>query len=98
MARRTTLINSVLSALPSYYMQTMLLPKNLLNDISKRSRSFLWGKSEGERKLHLISWDLATTDKKDGGLGIKDLPKHNEAFIMKLCWKLINFPNALWVL
>lgn len=73
MAGRTTLVNAVLSALPSYHMQTMLLPKRLLLDIEKRSRSFLWGEHEGDRKLHLISWDVITTDRKDGGLGVKDL-------------------------
>lgn len=57
----------------------------------------MWGETEGERKVHLISWDLITSDRKDGGLGIKNLVKHNETFIMKLCWKLLNDPNALWV-
>lgn len=47
--------------------------------------------------LHLLSWDMITIEKNDGGLGIKDLGKQNEAFIMKLCWNLLNDTEALWV-
>lgn len=53
LAGRTTLIRSVLSALSSYHMQTMLLPKGLLNEIEQQSRCFLWGEGENEKKLHL---------------------------------------------
>lgn len=58
---------------------------------------YLVGEDEGERKLHLVSWDLITIDRKDEGLGIKDIIKHNEAFIMKLYWKFLNNSTALWV-
>ncbi|XP_028764845.1 uncharacterized protein LOC114722886 [Neltuma alba] len=32
-----------------------------------------------------------------GGLGIKNLRKQNEAFMVKLCWKLVCDKEALWV-
>lgn len=32
--------------------------------------------------------------KKDGSLGIKDLVRQNEAFIMKLCWGLLTRRSA----
>ena len=41
LAGRATLISSVLSSLPSYHMQTNLLPKRLLKDLSKLSCNFL---------------------------------------------------------
>lgn len=75
----------------------MLLPKSLIKDIEKDSRQFLWGDSEDLRKIHLVSWDQVSTQKTNGGLGIKNLRRQNEALILKLCWKLMNEPQALWV-
>lgn len=57
MAGRSTLIKAVFAALPTYYMQTILLPKGIIRELDKTSRSFLWGEREGERKLHLLSWE-----------------------------------------
>lgn len=50
LAGRSTLIKSVLTALPNYHMQTMLLPKKLLIEVEKASKSFLWGSLENEKK------------------------------------------------
>ena len=72
---RTTLIKSVLSSIPSYHMQTMLIPKGIIKKIEQQSRGFLWGDETDMKKLHLISWDQITREKRDGGLGIKDLRK-----------------------
>lgn len=69
-------------------MQTVLLPKGLIQDLERLSRKFLWGEKE-RRKLHLVAWDTITKNKDGGGLGVKDLRKHNEAFIMKLIWNMI---------
>lgn len=54
MAGRVTLINSVISALPSYLMQTTLLPDNVIKDFEKLMRGFLWGDSSEKRKLHTL--------------------------------------------
>nr|KYP59202.1 Putative ribonuclease H protein At1g65750 family [Cajanus cajan] len=40
-ARRLTLTKSVLTALPSYTMQTIWLPRNICHDIDKKNRQFL---------------------------------------------------------
>lgn len=95
MARRSVLIKSTIEALPSYQMQSSLLPKGVLKEIDKISRSFLWSQDNELNKIHLVSWETITKCKK--GLGIKDLESQNKAFIMKLCWTMINKPYALWV-
>lgn len=94
---RSVLVKAVLAALPTYYMQTILLPKKVISDLEKQSRSFLWGDNDGGRKLHLLSWEQVVQEKRYGGLGLKDIRKQNKAFIMKLCWGLIARPEALWV-
>lgn len=47
--------------------------------------------------MYLVAWEKITQEKGLGGLGIKNLEKQNQAFIMKLCWGLITKPDALWV-
>ncbi|KAI9112505.1 hypothetical protein K1719_016428 [Acacia pycnantha] len=42
MAGRAVLIKAVISALPSYQMQSSLLPKGVIREIEKISRNFLW--------------------------------------------------------
>lgn len=71
MVGRTTLVKAVLSALPSYHVQTMLLPKKLLDEIEKKSRSFLWDDSEEHKKIHLVSWDQITEPKSKGVLVLR---------------------------
>ncbi|XP_028778309.1 uncharacterized protein LOC114734823 [Neltuma alba] len=97
MAGRSVLIKSVISALPSYQMQSSLLPKGVLKEIEKLSCSFLWSQNINERKTHLIAWEKVIKNKNEGGLGIKDMEKQNKAFIMKLCWGLITKRDSLWV-
>lgn len=97
MAGRTTLIKSVLSTIPSYHMHTTLLPKGVLKDLEKISRDFLWNQSQEGRKLHTVAWNQIKQEKAHGGLGIKDLQRQNQAYIMKLCWGLISKPEELWV-
>lgn len=55
-AGRATLIKSVLDAIPSYYMQTILLPKRLLHELERTSKGFLWGDNQNSKKVHLIAW------------------------------------------
>lgn len=96
-AGRTTLIKSVLSSIPSYLMQSMCLPKGTLTEIERICRNFLWNQHPDQKKLHMIPWDTIKNEKTQGGLGIKDLKAHNQAFIMKLCWGILTNKEAFWV-
>ncbi|KAK4257184.1 hypothetical protein QN277_006806 [Acacia crassicarpa] len=96
-AGRSVLIKSVLSALPSYCMQSTLLPICTINELDKISRRFLWSQEEEGKKMHLIAWEKVTQAKKQGGLGFKNLRRQNKAFIMKLCWSLLTKKHDLWV-
>ncbi|KAI9111538.1 hypothetical protein K1719_017228 [Acacia pycnantha] len=50
MAGQTLLIKVVLSALPTYQMQTILLPKGVLKELEKISRTFLWNQGQHGKK------------------------------------------------
>ncbi|CAL5362434.1 unnamed protein product [Camellia sinensis] len=96
LAGRTTLIQSVTSAIPSYNMQTMELPRRLCDDIDRLNRNFLWGETEHHKKVHLVSWDSVCRSKADGGLGIRKARDQNAALLTKLGWNMLRDTNKLW--
>ncbi|CAN1824009.1 Putative ribonuclease H protein At1g65750 [Linum perenne] len=97
LAGRVTLAQSVLNSLPSYAMQTAALPASILNAIDCRIRRFVWGGSNDQRKIHLVSWDVICRPKSQGGLGLRKASELNGAFNMKLGWQLLKYPDKLWV-
>ena len=70
LARRLTLIISVMTAIPTHLMQCTLPPK-ICKEIDKFNRNFLWGDSIQKKKIHLKNWDSVVKPKLLGGLGIK---------------------------
>lgn len=96
MARRVTLAQLILNALPMYSLQTNLLPASLCDDIEVLTRKFVWGSTEDQNKVHLVSWDQVCQPKEIGGLGLKGLRLMNEAFMLKICWGPLTQHNALW--
>lgn len=48
------------------------------------SHKLLWGADEGERKLCPIQWNVVSTPKGEGGLGILSLKESNESLLVKL--------------
>ncbi|XP_050222138.1 uncharacterized protein LOC126672232 [Mercurialis annua] len=97
MAGRSTLIKSVVSSIPIYSMQTMAIPMGHCNQIEADSRKFLWGSSDGNRKLNLVKWDYVCQPRSNGGLGFKKMKSMNVALLMKLGWSLITNQDKLWV-
>ncbi|PNX99881.1 ribonuclease H, partial [Trifolium pratense] len=96
-AGRVTLTRSVLAALPTYIMQTTLLPKGICNKIEQLMRNFIWGARDNQRNWHTIAWDDICRPKNQDGLGIKNVHLYNKSLIMKLAWNLLTNPSALWV-
>ncbi|KAL4293710.1 hypothetical protein AHAS_Ahas18G0155300 [Arachis hypogaea] len=84
LAGRTTLVNSVLSSIPLYTMQTILLPITTCNFIDRKCRNFLWEKTEQTKKIHLLSWKKVGQQKKNGGLGVRHAHALNKAFMVKV--------------
>lgn len=96
MAGRATLVQSSLSTMPMYAMQSTKLPRSTCDDIDRMSRRFLWGGDEDRRKVHLVSWQNVTKPKMEGGLGFRSMRQVNAAFLAKLGWRLLAEPDALW--
>lgn len=95
-AGRVVMIKSVLQSLPVYYMATAALPKGVIDKIEALIRGFFWGKPEGTRYLAYVAWAKIQTPYAEGGLGVRNLQKVNEAMLLKALWKLASGSKCLW--
>ena len=59
-------------------------------------RDFLWGGGALERKPHLVDWSIVCSDKRKGGLGVRNLALLNKALLCKLSWRFAMEREALW--
>nr|KYP31479.1 Putative ribonuclease H protein At1g65750 family [Cajanus cajan] len=96
MAGRVCLVNSVLTALPLYYISFFRVPRSVSREITSIQRKFLWGCSDGQRKISWISWDKVTLPKAQGGLGVKNVTLFNTAMLAKWRWTLFHLPSSIW--
>ena len=93
---RVTLIRSILSNLPIYFMSLFQIPRFVCKRLEKIQRDFLWGGGHMEKKLHLMKWATVCTNKKVGGLGDRGLYNLNIALLGKWNWRFSNERNSLW--
>jgi hypothetical protein len=77
-----------MEAIPIYPMMTNCIPKGCLEEIQRLQRNFIWGDTDDVRKYHAVGWEVVTTPKCYGGLGLRRLDEMNKACILKLGWKL----------
>ena len=80
---RVTLIKSILSNLPTYFLSLFPIPASVANRIARLQRDFLWGGLEDEPKFHLVDWSTMCTLLSSGGLGIRNLRTFNVALLGK---------------
>lgn len=86
---RLTLASSVLSAIPSYYMQITWLPQNICDSIDQTTRNFIWRYSNN-KGIHLVGWNKIAHPKHLGGLGIRPAREANISLLGKLVWELVQ--------
>ncbi|XP_039127495.1 uncharacterized protein LOC120263599 [Dioscorea cayenensis subsp. rotundata] len=77
-----TLVNSVLSTLPTYWMSLFRLPKWVIKAIDRIRRDFLWsGPDIDHPGCRLVAWKNICRAKEQGGWGILDLSTFNLALL-----------------
>ncbi|XP_028056988.1 uncharacterized protein LOC114260981 [Camellia sinensis] len=54
-AGRLTLIKSVTSSLPMYYLSLFKMPEGVTKEFDKLQAAFLWGRSKLKRKIHIVT-------------------------------------------
>jgi hypothetical protein len=95
---RLILVNSVLSALPTFYMCSLKIPPQIIKQIDVYRKHCLWIKGDITRKgTCLVAWETACKPKDQGGLGIIDIKSQNNALLLKFLDKFYNKAEIPWV-
>ncbi|CAN1788099.1 Putative ribonuclease H protein At1g65750 [Linum perenne] len=93
---RITLLKSVMSQLPIYYMSLFKAPVSVITEIERIQKRFLWEGCGDAKRPHLIWWEVVKEPKYLGGLGVLDLRKMNMALLGKWGWRFASEKNAWW--
>ena len=95
---RLTLINSVLSSIPTYYMCSLQLPVTVIKAIDTARKNCLWrGNNPSLTRMSLAFGDRICTTKDKGGMGVINLRVHNTALLLKHMVKFYNGAELPWV-
>lgn len=78
-----TLIKSTLSILTTNLIPLFSLSTSVANRIEMLKRNFLWEGMGEEVEFHLVSWSKVCSPITEGGLGVRNLPMFNRAFLVK---------------
>jgi hypothetical protein len=93
---RVTLIKSTLSNMPTYMLSLFPIPADVAKRIEKIQRDFLWGGMNDEFKHHLVEWAKVCTPIDEGGLGIRNIRRFNQALLGKWLWRFAHEVGAWW--
>jgi len=80
---RLTLIKSVLSSIPTYFLSVLPLTVSVANELEAIQRKFLWGSFGSDFKFHLVNWKVVKQPILGRGLGVRDLLFFNETLLGK---------------
>ncbi|KAJ4771274.1 RNA-directed DNA polymerase (reverse transcriptase)-related family protein [Rhynchospora pubera] len=96
-AGRLTLVCSVLSSIPIFFMSVFKLPSWVIKSLDKLRRSFLWGRSgSSNRGFSLLAWDRVCLPKKLGGFGVLNLKVLNMSLLLRWLWRIFDRPSSQW--
>lgn len=94
-AGKLVMLQSVLSAIPSYPMSCFSLPVSLCKRIQYAVTCYWWDHNENSRKMAWVSWDSMAKPKALGGLGLQDFQNFNVSLLVKISWRLLQNPQCL---
>ncbi|XP_077232359.1 uncharacterized protein LOC143869136 [Tasmannia lanceolata] len=96
-AGRIELIKAVLTSFQIYWSATYNIPKEILLEIEKIFRNFLWGGFDQQNQYSPIAWASVCRPKREGGVGIRSVVDINRASQLKLLWHIVQNRESLWV-
>ncbi|GJZ54066.1 RNA-directed DNA polymerase, eukaryota, reverse transcriptase zinc-binding domain protein [Tanacetum coccineum] len=91
------LVASVLESIHVYWAYVILLPNDVIKDINKILKDFLWNQNDGTKGRPKVAWKKVCRFKQKGGLWLKDLGVWNRAMIVKHLWHIVTDKESLWV-
>jgi hypothetical protein len=93
---RIVLINTVLNAIPIFFLSFMKMPTSVWKKVIKIQRQFLWGGVRGGCKISWVKWEVVCKSKSQGGLGVRDVRLVNLSLLAKWRWRLLQPGMPLW--
>lgn len=82
---------------PIYLLTSLKAPKQLLKDIDRARRQFLWsGDSEISGGKCKVAWPYVTMPTEFGGLGILNLERFSRALRLRWLWFSWSSPDRPW--
>lgn len=92
---RVQLVNAVISSMLTYSFHIYKWPANLLSEVAKLMRNFIWSGICTQQKLCTVSWAKVCKSRDLGGLDVRDPAQVNQASLLLLTWKLYT-SNEQW--
>lgn len=93
---RIILLNSVLNAIPIFYLSFIRLSVKVWRRLVRIQREFLWGGVGGGRKINWVSWSKVCQPKIKGGLRVRDIRLVNLSLLAKWRWRVLQNEEGLW--
>ncbi|GJX71225.1 putative RNA-directed DNA polymerase, eukaryota, reverse transcriptase zinc-binding domain protein [Tanacetum coccineum] len=93
---RLSLIKSVLSSLPTYFLSLYKAPVSLCSKLESIQNNFFIGGEMGEKTITWVSWNKCLTSKNLGGLGIGSIFALNVGLLFKWIWRFMQNSSDLW--
>ncbi|RAL45408.1 hypothetical protein DM860_013804 [Cuscuta australis] len=92
---RLVLIKHVLSSIPLHITAVHTIPQSIIQILHRKMANFLWGFKNGKPKYHWSKWNNLCVPTNEGGLNLKSLEDLQEAYSIKLWWK-VQTDNTKW--
>ncbi|KAL6564968.1 hypothetical protein OROMI_016418 [Orobanche minor] len=80
---------------PSFALQVLKPPENVITALERIFNKFLWGTSDNRRRLYWAAWSRLCYPTDEGGLGCRDLHDIIRAGICKMWWRFRTSDN-IW--
>ncbi|XP_013624921.1 uncharacterized protein LOC125583303 [Brassica napus] len=72
---------------------------NIVDRIRQKAVSwasrFWWDAEPDKKKMCWVAWEVITTPKAAGGLGVRDIQAFNTALLAKQAWRIVSKPDCL---
>jgi len=93
---RIVLLNSVLNAIPIFYLSFLKIPTKVVRKVIHIQRDFLWGGVRGGRKICWVNWRRVCHPRCEGGLGVRDVKLVNLSLMARWKWRLLHDDAPIW--
>ncbi|KAL4308214.1 hypothetical protein GQ457_01G004750 [Hibiscus cannabinus] len=93
---RISLVKSVLSSLPMFFMSLFRMPVAVSKRITCMVSNFLWGGMMDKKQIHWVNWSLLCQSVENGGLGLMDFDLQNRCLLGKWVWRFSAENDSLW--